>query len=78
MNGARSIYQEEIYPEYKPPVKQPLTKKEQAIFDLIIQGKKSKEMAEILDVSVYTINNHRKNILRKQQCRSLQQLLAGV
>lgn len=78
MNGARSIYQEEICPEYKPPVKQPLTRKEQAIFDLIRQGKKSKEMAGMLNVSVYTINNHRKNILKKQQCRSLQQLLAGA
>lgn len=42
-----------------------LTAREKEILLLIRQGFLSKEIAEKLDLSIYTVNNHRKNILSK-------------
>lgn len=44
---------------------QQLTKREKEILTLIRQGFLSKEIAYKLNLSVYTVNNHRKNILAK-------------
>lgn len=49
----------QIYPEGR------LTKREEEILNLIRQGLLSKEIADKLGLSIYTINNHRKNILAK-------------
>ncbi|MDR1762121.1 MAG: LuxR C-terminal-related transcriptional regulator, partial [Bacteroidales bacterium] len=42
-----------------------LTKREKEILLLIRQGLLSKEIADKLNLSIYTVNNHRKNILAK-------------
>jgi DNA-binding NarL/FixJ family response regulator len=42
-----------------------LTNREKEILLLIRQGFLSKEIAYMLNLSIYTINNHRKNILAK-------------
>ena len=42
-----------------------LTKREKEILILIRQGFLSKEIAYKLNLSIYTVNNHRKNILAK-------------
>ena len=42
-----------------------LTKREKEILLLIRQGFLSKEIAYKLNLSIYTVNNHRKNILAK-------------
>ncbi len=42
-----------------------LTKREKEILLLIRQGFLSKEIADKLNISIYTVNNHRKNILIK-------------
>lgn len=44
---------------------QQLTKREKEILTLIRQGFLSKEIAYKLNLSIYTVNNHRKNILAK-------------
>jgi DNA-binding CsgD family transcriptional regulator len=44
---------------------QQLTKREKEILILIRQGFLSKEIAYKLNLSIYTVNNHRKNILTK-------------
>ena len=49
------------------PVEQQLTKREKEILILIRQGFLSKEIAYKLNLSIYTVNNHRKNILAKLQ-----------
>ena len=49
------------------PVEQQLTKREKEILILIRQGFMSKEIAYKLNLSIYTVNNHRKNILAKLQ-----------
>ncbi|SBW02478.1 LuxR C-terminal-related transcriptional regulator [uncultured Dysgonomonas sp.] len=47
------------------PVEKQLTKREKEILLLIRQGHLSKEIADKLNLSIYTVNNHRKNILAK-------------
>jgi len=51
------------------------TPKEQEILNYMVQGKKSEEIALLLERSIYTIRNHRKNILQKSGCLNLQELL---
>ena len=47
------------------PADQRLTKREKEILLLIRQGFLSKEIASKLNLSIYTVHNHRKNILAK-------------
>ena len=47
------------------PAGQALTKTEKKVLSLILNGKANKEMAEILDRSLRTIETHRSNIMRK-------------
>ena len=47
------------------PAEKHLTNREKEILLLIRQGFLSKEIADKLSVSIYTVNNHRKNILAK-------------
>ena len=47
------------------PAAQQLTKREKEILLLIRQGFLSKEIASKLNLSIYTVHNHRKNILAK-------------
>ncbi len=42
-----------------------LTRRETEILKLIAEGRSSKEIAEILHLSVRTVNNHRGNVMRK-------------
>lgn len=42
-----------------------MTVREREILLLIHQGLLSKEIADKLNLSIYTVNNHRKNILAK-------------
>ena len=47
-----------------------LTPQEIQIIDLIIKGKQTKEIAEMLNVSVTTIATHRNNIRKKMNLRN--------
>jgi DNA-binding NarL/FixJ family response regulator len=42
-----------------------LTTREKEVLKLIAEGKSSKEIASLLFISVYTVNNHRANIIKK-------------
>jgi DNA-binding NarL/FixJ family response regulator len=56
-----------------PPL-QDLTIREKEIVRLIIEGKKSKEIADSLFISVKTVHKHRSNILEKLGISSLSEL----
>jgi DNA-binding NarL/FixJ family response regulator len=43
----------------------PLTPREREVLKLIAEGKSSKEIAHLLDISVSTVNNHRASIMEK-------------
>ncbi|MDY0228219.1 two component transcriptional regulator, LuxR family [Desulfomicrobium apsheronum] len=51
-----------------------LTAREKQIVRLIIDGKKSKEIADILFISIKTVNKHRSNILVKLGIHNLSEL----
>lgn len=53
------------------PTDQQLTKREIEILKLIRQGFLSKEIAYKLNLSIYTVNNHRKNILAKLKANNV-------
>ncbi|WOX06932.1 helix-turn-helix transcriptional regulator [Microbulbifer pacificus] len=53
----------------------PFSSRELEIVARIAAGATSFEIAERLHISVYTVKNHRKNILRKADCRNSGQLI---
>ncbi|MGJ7033540.1 response regulator [Niabella hirudinis] len=53
-----------------------LSPRELDILQLIKEGNASKQIAGILDLSVYTVETHRKNIHRKLQVQSTAELIA--
>lgn len=60
-----NIRTNEILTSLPVPVEKQLTKREKEILLLIRQGYLSKEIAGKLNLSIHTVNNHRKNILAK-------------
>ena len=66
------VYKAIYYPEKESGV---LSKREMEILQLIYEGLNSKEIAKKLFVSINTINNHRKNMLQKSDCKNSSELL---
>jgi DNA-binding CsgD family transcriptional regulator len=52
-----------------------LTSKEREIVNLILEGKESKEISDMLNISVNTVATHRKNILRKLGARNVGEMV---
>ena len=55
--------------------KQELTKREKQVLTLLIQGKLSKEISCILDISKQTVDTHRKNMLHKNNLSNTGELI---
>ncbi|MFN3996627.1 LuxR C-terminal-related transcriptional regulator [Algoriphagus sp.] len=52
-----------------------LTTKEREIVNLILEGKESKEIGEIFNISIFTVATHRKNILRKLRAKNVGEMV---
>ena len=52
--------------------------REKEVLALVIEGKNSEEIAEILNISIHTVRNHRKKILSKSGCNSVNELLVAA
>ena len=52
-----------------------LTSREREIVQLLSEGKSSKEVASVLDISVKTAETHRSNIMRKLEIHSVSELV---
>jgi DNA-binding NarL/FixJ family response regulator len=52
-----------------------LTPREREILQLVAEGKSNKEMAADLNLSVYTVETHRANIMEKLKLKSLPELI---
>ena len=52
-----------------------LTQRQRDVLDLLIEGRRNKEIAHALDVSQRTVENHRAAIMKRTGCASLMQLL---
>ena len=52
-----------------------LTTREREIVQLLAEGKSSKEVANVLDLSTKTVETHRTNVMRKLSCHSVSHLV---
>src|SRR5262249_57996606 len=52
-----------------------LTPREREILQLIAEGKSNKEVANLLNLSVYTVETHRSNLMEKLHLRSVPELI---
>ena len=52
-----------------------LTSREREILHLLAEGKSNKDIAELLNLSVYTVESHRKNLQGKLNVHSLAELI---
>jgi DNA-binding NarL/FixJ family response regulator len=59
----------------QPEAKDPLSKREREVAKLLAEGKSSKEIAELLYISKYTVRRHRDNIMRKLALKGLADLV---
>ena len=76
---ARMVVQTFSSPAPLPAATQPmvsLTDREQAVLDLVLEGFPYKQIADQLDLSVYTVNFHIRNIYGKLQVHSRSEAVA--
>jgi two-component system, NarL family, response regulator NreC len=52
-----------------------LSAREREILQLVAEGKSSKEIAQLLNLSVYTVETHRGNIMQKLNLRGIPELI---
>jgi two-component system, NarL family, response regulator NreC len=52
-----------------------LTPREREVLQLIAEGKSNKEVADILNLSVYTVETHRANLMEKLKLRGVPELI---
>lgn len=52
-----------------------ISNRQRQILLMIAKGHKSQVIAEELGLSVHTVNNHRKNMLKRTGCRSSTELI---
>jgi two-component system, NarL family, response regulator NreC len=52
-----------------------LTAREREIFQLLTEGRSNKEIATTLNLSLYTVETHRGNLMQKLSLRSLPELI---
>lgn len=76
---ARMVVQAFSHRAPSPPASQPqgaLTDREQAVLDLVLEGFPYKQIADRLELSVYTVNFHIRNIYGKLQVHSRSEAVA--
>ena len=52
-----------------------LTTREKQVLTLVAEGKKSKDIAELLSISIRTVEHHRANIMKKTQIKNTAELI---
>jgi RNA polymerase sigma factor (sigma-70 family) len=52
-----------------------LSPREREVFQLVAEGKSSKEIAALLHLSVYTVETHRARIMQKLNLRGMPELI---
>ena len=78
-DGRPSFYAISTEDKFEPErynYKEHFTPREIEILSKVAQGKTFGEIADILNISPYTINTHKRNILKKTDCRNTTELIA--
>jgi DNA-binding CsgD family transcriptional regulator len=57
------------------PIKHILTKREREILKALVNGKNSTEIGELLNISRFTVDVHRKNMLKKTETKSTYEII---
>ena len=70
LEGAPSYYDVASGRISPDPKVELLTRREREVIQLLVKGKTSKEIGAALFITKQTVDGHRKNILRKMNCRS--------
>lgn len=55
-----------------------LSKREREVLDLVVAGKASKQIAEELNISIHTVDNHRAHIMTKMKTDSVADLVRAT
>ena len=55
-----------------------LTQREREVLDLIIAGKLNKQIADVLGISIKTVEVHRARVMEKMRASSLAELVQNV
>lgn len=78
--GGESYLNIDVFDEDKQVIGSPplFSEREMQIVQLLAEGKTSVEIADILGISQHTVKNHRKNILKKADCKTTGQLVSKV
>jgi len=58
--------------------KETLSKREKQVLALLIEGKMSKEIGEILNISKQTVDGHRKNMIAKNGLKNTAELVSNA
>jgi DNA-binding NarL/FixJ family response regulator len=74
----RRVFAGERLLERTPLPPEPLTPREREVLQLIAEGKKNAEIAEVMKRSVHTVRNHRARLMRKLGVRSASELVAAA
>lgn len=67
-----------LSPQQQPQISSQLTKKEQQIMSLMMQGQKNQKIADEMFISIHTVKTHVQHILQKMQVDSRQELMSKV
>jgi DNA-binding CsgD family transcriptional regulator len=73
--GGEPSYYDVVSKEFFIECKKDLTERERQVLKLLIEGKLSKEIADILHISKLTVDTHRKNMLRKKNLNNTGELI---
>lgn len=78
LHGRESFLNIDVFDEGEKPMAthSVFTRRELEILDLLAGGKTSVEIAKIMSISPNTVKNHRKNILKKANCKTTGQLIS--
>ena len=68
----QTLFSQEVIPSSSKP--NPLSRREEAILKLVAEGKSSKEVASMLNISYRTVETHRQNIKHKLDLHSTAEL----
>ncbi|WP_299594251.1 response regulator transcription factor [uncultured Microbulbifer sp.] len=78
LHGQESFLNIDVFDEQDRPMatQSVFTKRELEVLDLLSAGRTSIDIASIMNISPNTVKNHRKNILKKADCKTTGQLIS--